>query len=277
MGVMAGTLRTVVGRALALGGAATTCGVLAAVLAARVADLAPRGGAQADDLVELAVLAGGVLVLLWLAGSAAVAAVCLAARSAGLAWCGGEAWVRRFAPGMVRRALVLVVAAGIGAASVAPASAGPVLAPPTSSAPTATTSAADGAGLDLGWVVTDGAPGAGTPRPAAAPTPAHEDEPPASSGTAVAATTPPPTAPLPGATWLSPSRAPLDTQPVTVVVVRGDTLWDIAARHLGPAATPAQIAAAWPAWYAANAATIGPDPGLIRPGQVLLVPAEVGR
>ena len=52
-----------------------------------------------------------------------------------------------------------------------------------------------------------------------------------------------------------------------VVVRRGDTLWDIAARALGPEASVADIAASWPGWYAANRSAIGPDPDLILPGQ----------
>ena len=58
-----------------------------------------------------------------------------------------------------------------------------------------------------------------------------------------------------------------------VVVRRGDTLWDIAARALGPDASVADIAASWPGWYAANRSTIGPDPDLILPGQRLRPPA----
>jgi nucleoid-associated protein YgaU len=58
-----------------------------------------------------------------------------------------------------------------------------------------------------------------------------------------------------------------------VVVRRGDTLWDIAARALGPNASAADIAASWPGWYAANRSTIGPDPDLILPGQRLRPPA----
>jgi hypothetical protein len=57
-----------------------------------------------------------------------------------------------------------------------------------------------------------------------------------------------------------------------VVVRAGDSLWRIAARHLDPLASPAQIAAAWPGWYAANRDVVGPDPGLIHPGQVLSRP-----
>ena len=52
----------------------------------------------------------------------------------------------------------------------------------------------------------------------------------------------------------------------------GDTLWSIAAAELGPDATPQDIASRWPAWYAANRQLIGPDPDLIRPGQVLRIP-----
>ncbi len=56
------------------------------------------------------------------------------------------------------------------------------------------------------------------------------------------------------------------------VVRRGDTLWQIAARHLGADASVAEIAAEWPRWYAANHRVIGPDPDLLRPGQRLTPP-----
>jgi hypothetical protein len=59
-----------------------------------------------------------------------------------------------------------------------------------------------------------------------------------------------------------------------VVVEPGDTLWTIAARRLGAGAPAAAITTAWHAWYAANRSTIGPDPGLIRPGQRLVAPAN---
>lgn len=59
-----------------------------------------------------------------------------------------------------------------------------------------------------------------------------------------------------------------------VVVKRGDTLWAIAARHLGPSTTAAQIAAEWPRWHAANRAVIGADPDLILPGMILHPPGE---
>lgn len=59
-----------------------------------------------------------------------------------------------------------------------------------------------------------------------------------------------------------------------VVVRRGDTLWGIAARHLGPASTAADVAAEWPRWYAANRGEIGPDPDLLHPGQRLRPPTS---
>jgi len=61
---------------------------------------------------------------------------------------------------------------------------------------------------------------------------------------------------------------------VDIVVHRGDSLWSIAARHLGPAATTAQIDAEWHRWFAANHHVIGDDANLITPGQVLSRPAS---
>jgi len=61
-----------------------------------------------------------------------------------------------------------------------------------------------------------------------------------------------------------------------VVVRAGDSLWSIAARHLGADASDAEVAAAWPHWYARNADVIGPDPSLILPGQTLRAPTAGG-
>ncbi|GAB3578660.1 LysM peptidoglycan-binding domain-containing protein [Calidifontibacter terrae] len=65
-------------------------------------------------------------------------------------------------------------------------------------------------------------------------------------------------------------------EPATVVVRRGDTLWSIVARHLGPGADPETIAVAIPTWHATNRAVIGADPNLLLVGQVLSVPAAGG-
>lgn len=60
-----------------------------------------------------------------------------------------------------------------------------------------------------------------------------------------------------------------------LVVRRGDTLWDLAARCLGPEATDEEIAAEWPRWYAVNRDVVGPDPDRILPGQQLVPPLPV--
>lgn len=113
----------------------------------------------------------------------------------------------------------------------------------TSAATAVTSPGAD----DLGWTVT-GTAEADAAR--TAPTAANAELPVAAA--APEATASPPTP--------------------TVVVAPGESLWRIAARHLPDGATDAQVAAAWPRWYAANGDVVGPDPDLVRPGQVLVVP-----
>lgn len=88
--------------------------------------------------------------------------------------------------------------------------------------------------------------------------------------------------PLPG--WLPTSHtpaSPTDTIDLVsrgggpdrvVTVLRGDTLWAIAAAHLGPGAGAEEIAAEWPRWHQHNRAVIGADPDLIHPGQQLTPP-----
>ncbi|MFC3299830.1 hypothetical protein FJV46_04645 [Arthrobacter agilis] len=73
-----------------------------------------------------------------------------------------------------------------------------------------------------------------------------------------------------GALLRGPTRA-VD-RPAEVVVVPGDSLWSIVEQHLGPLATAADIAEAWPAWHSANKAVIGDNPCLLLPGQVLHAP-----
>jgi nucleoid-associated protein YgaU len=77
---------------------------------------------------------------------------------------------------------------------------------------------------------------------------------------------------LPERVAVGPAPAPL-SQPVgmpaatTVRVSPGDTLWDIAARRLGAGTS-------WPEIYALNRDVIGPDPGVITPGQRLVLPSD---
>jgi len=69
-----------------------------------------------------------------------------------------------------------------------------------------------------------------------------------------------------------PTREPPSREPhaaPSVVVRPGDCLWTIAERELPPRASDAAVSGYVDAWYAANAATIGPDPDLILPGSHL--------
>ncbi|ROS31175.1 LysM peptidoglycan-binding domain-containing protein [Cellulomonas sp. PhB150] len=169
---------------------------------------------------------------------------------------------------------------------------------------------AAGAHDDFGWVVSDDARPASEPAavPHATPT-----APPTRSPQATVAPSATPSSPSadgatadvasPGWRWspipwpAGPAAPPVDDpgaairpdarQAVTatavgatVVVHAGDSLWSIAEAHLGrggAAAGVEEIAAAWPAWYAANADVIGDDPDSIRPGQRLVVPTSTER
>lgn len=59
-----------------------------------------------------------------------------------------------------------------------------------------------------------------------------------------------------------------------VTVHAGDSLWDIAARHLGHGASDLDIALHWPRWYEANRELIGRNPDVLLPGQILQPPSS---
>ncbi len=61
-------------------------------------------------------------------------------------------------------------------------------------------------------------------------------------------------------------------QSTEVVVAPGDSLWSIVANRLGPRATAADVAEAWPAWFETNRLVIGDDPSFLLPGQILQAP-----
>jgi hypothetical protein len=82
-----------------------------------------------------------------------------------------------------------------------------------------------------------------------------------------------------GAGWEAP-RPARDLPPTLggtrrheVIVAEGDSLWSVAAQHLGAGATDHDVAQEWPRWYRANRDVIGDDPGLLHPGTRLLPPA----
>lgn len=233
---------------------ALAAGALCLSLTLRVRTLlaGQTGPWRVEAAVEVGVTSVGLLVAAWLAGSGLVATMCLLVRAAGTTWRTGERLVHRFAPQVVRRALVLAVGAGIGLGMASGATA---VAPDPS--PTISVTADAAALPDLGWAVT--VPSA-EPH---APTPVPEVD----VASAVV------TSQEPAAT---PAAAETAANPESVVVVAGDSLWAIAARHLPSGATDAEVAAAWPRWYDANAEVIGADPDLVRQGQVLTTPAQVG-
>lgn len=189
-------------------------------------------GARPDDVVTA------------LGGSLAVTAALLLLPGLALTWCAAtgslmglathrvERAAARVTPAAVRRVLAAGLGAGLGLGLMAPATASDV---------------------DLGWGVTStsGDATAATP-PGSTPAPS------------VPSPVPPPTT--------TTAKAPVDAAPGTVVVAQGDTLWDIAARHLAHP-TAAEVAAAWPAWWEANRDVVA-DPDLIHPGQELRAPAS---
>ncbi|MBI1377076.1 MAG: LysM peptidoglycan-binding domain-containing protein [Frankiales bacterium] len=190
-----------------------------------------------DPLVVGVLVVAALLVMRPLLAGAAAALAALPGRA-------GRA-ARRVAdalrPGLARRALAVVMGLGASAQVAAPVAAGAAAAPVTSEAP----------------------------RPVAVPSgeaAAHGTRTPGVStgharpGADVVARPVARTAGAPG------------TSPAPYVVVRGDTLWDIARRHLPPGAGNAAVARAWPQWYAANRAVIGPDPSLLLPGTRLVAP-----
>lgn len=181
------------------------------------------------------------LGLAWLALAVAVtAAAALPGRCGHLATDVAAAAV----PATLRRLLALALGAAIVTGTAGPAWAGPTTTASPSPAAHPGGNVALVAPPDLDWPATRPAPvgqAAPAPRPAVGVRPQ-----------------------LPAASAGSPAGS--------VVVRHGDSLWSIARNHLAPGATNAQIAAAWPRWYAANRSVVGPAPDLLVPGQRLIAP-----
>ena len=87
--------------------------------------------------------------------------------------------------------------------------------------------------------------------------------------------------PSPAATAATAARTPAPpgeeespSDAGTYRVRPGDSLWSIAAAHLGEHASTEEVARAWPEWHRANRPQLGANPHLIHPGQLLHVPDE---
>ncbi|MGG5260797.1 LysM peptidoglycan-binding domain-containing protein [Phycicoccus avicenniae] len=215
--------------------------VLLGTVLAGVADGARRGAPVPPADALLACLAAlGLLVLVWLLLAVLLEALCLVPGAVGR---GASRVAEALSPMVVRRVAALVLGLGVGASGLV---AGTASAQVRAVAPAPTTSAdplpdpAWRPAPDPGWTPT-------------APTVRAQPDVTVVSGR---------------------GRAPAAVH--EVVVHRGDSLWSIAARHLGPGATDAEVAAEWPRWYAANRGVVGPDPDHLLPGQVLHAPVVVG-
>lgn len=238
---------------------------------------AARGGeAGLDEFLGLAAALAAWAVLGWL--TAALAATALAAAPGVIGRLAGRA-AARITPLATRRLARIAVGLAV--------TAGPVAA----CAPAAGEHLASGVEVTVGQATIDPSelPGVGRPgqpvMPAVAAAASEPAPHPSVHATLSAApsepgdTGPAQAAGLAPAAGLVPEPAheSADESVREVVVRRGDSLWSIAARHLGPQATVAQVAAEWPRWHAANRAVIGADPDMILPGMVLRPPEAADR
>jgi len=210
--------------------------------------LAAAGPASPADGILVMVALVGVVLSLWVGLGMALSA--LSALPGAL----GQASTRladRIAPAVVRKVVAFVLGTALTAAPV------PGTAVASSAYPTPRQAVVTSAQYAVGVLSNV----AGTTH-----TSEHEDEDAA-----------------PGPSW-SPDRRALPANsaggpggpggPHEIVVHRGDNLWSIAARHLGPTATTTEISAEWHRWFAANRHVIGDDANLITPGQVLRPPVS---
>ncbi len=224
------------------GAAVVGCGVVLVHTALGTARGAVRGVPVDPADALLAVLAAvGALGLAWLALGVVLEALSRVPGAVGTAAARAAAAI---SPVVVRRAAAVVLGIGIGAGTTG----GTALAAPTHSVTAAVAAAVAGPAPlpDPGWAA-EPDPGWTPTAPRVRPQPDVE----VVSGRA--------------ASWPDGE----------VVVHRGDSLWSIAARHLGGGASDTEIAREWPRWYDTNRDVVGPDPDLLLPGQVLHAPESV--
>jgi hypothetical protein len=178
----------------------------------------------------------------------------------------------RVTPAALRRVTALLVGASVGtlALPVGAAHGSPVRAT-TASAP------ADPAKAGPGWSVSPPPAIEGpTPlSPALRPTPTATTRPQPADGPGWRPTRPVRTA-APAPTLLTPTPRPSRALLEAVTVRRGDCLWSVVSRHLGPGASDAETAREVGRWYAANRRVIGDDPDLVLAGQQLVPPQPAG-
>ncbi|MDR6413820.1 LysM peptidoglycan-binding domain-containing protein [Pseudarthrobacter sulfonivorans] len=228
---------------------------------------ARRQAPGVDDLLGAFAVAAGLAIVVWW-----ILSVLMAVAVAVLARCGRLRAADRAAgccPGFMRRLAVAALSAQLLAAPMAHAAV-----PPAGPAWVPTQDVA----VQAQWSPTE------SHQVAQMPGRASQAEGPPNSDTPATDASPPvvrpdwrPSAPVtdPGLLAAPSIRALQDTPPLAhvVTVLAGDTLWDIAARQLGPTASDVEVALHWPRWYEANKAQIGENPHVLLPGQILKTPS----
>ncbi len=212
---------------------------------------------DAGALIGLAAAAAGcAVVAAWLVGAALAVLSVLAGRRR---WDRLAGVCRSCSPALLRRA----AAAALGLQLLAaPAATADDLPSPFWDAPHRDAAAASQEAPASGASAPAPPAGHGAPQDAArAAAPGAGDRP-------APAPPPAPCAARPGA---SAAQRTVDG---AVTVVRGDTLWSLAAARLGPEADDARIARAWPRWYELNRHVLLDGPHRLLPGQRLLVPGS---
>jgi nucleoid-associated protein YgaU len=263
-------------RWLVVGAAVALCALLAAGLvwaaAGEVAIVRSPGPAPVDALLAVSATIGAVASLSWIAACMVLTAMASLPRFAGTAI---DRLAGRVTPAVVRRTTAGLLGVAISCAPLA--SATTALAA-THASPSATAFAArrGATGLSIDRPAPDTLPSLDRPS-AAAVSPVRSAE---QAGSVLASWTPdrpaaPPKPQVAARSLHLVAPAPHRAHAIAddVVVRRGDSLWTIAARHLGPDASAAEVAAEWPRWYAANRDAIGADPHLLHAGQRLHSPA----
>lgn len=210
------------------------------------ADVTAPGPASADELLALAAATLALVIAAWLLVGTVLEVLAHVPGRIGRA---AQVWAEHLTPALARRIAAFLLGVGVGVAG------GPSQAV-ASPRPSATAVSV----TDPGLVPTPSAPGPSAPDPGFSPAPVAPGFTP----------TAPRVRPQADPALLGGRVAPRADR--EVVVHRGDTLWSIAARHLGPQASDAEIAWAWPRWFDLNRALIGDDPDVILPGQILRVP-----
>jgi hypothetical protein len=219
-----------------------------------------------DQLVGAVAAAAGLAVVAWWVLSMLCALVAAALERTGRQR--GAARAGEFCPPFMRRLALAIVSIQLVSTPLAHA-AEPVSGPEWAATQLATVPAAwEPTAADApkeaalaAWEICDAAASAGEdPCPPSAIKPQWQPS--------IQMTDPAFTVAWPVRSWQTPPESPAE-----ITVLAGDTLWDIAARDLGPEASDVDVALHWPRWYQANQATIGENPDVLLPGQILMPPA----